>query len=264
MTKPYPAPQSSARPLTTASGKDDIYARVTAKILSDLEQGDLTWRKPWHADHMSAQVMRPLRWNNIPYTGINTLMLWATAAEKGYSSTYWMTFNQALELNASVLKGEKGTQVVYADTFTREDENAQGETQTQKIPFLKTYTVFNADQIDGLSPSYFPKAEAVVPDPAESRQQELETFFAETKADIYTGTQATYTQVTDRIQMPPFESFETPMRYYSVLAHELTHWTKHPKRLDRDLGRKTYGDEGYAKEELVVRRVGAMKGVKLK
>ena len=51
--------------------------------------------------------------------------------------------------------------------------------------------------------------------------------------------------------MPPFESFESATSYYSVLAHELTHWTKHPKRLDRDFGRKRFGDEGYAKEELV-------------
>ena len=29
------------------------------------------------------------------------------------------------------------------------------------------------------------------------------------------------------------------------------HWTKHPSRLDRDFGRKAWGDEGYAREELV-------------
>jgi antirestriction protein ArdC len=32
---------------------------------------------------------------------------------------------------------------------------------------------------------------------------------------------------------------------------KLTHWTKHPQRLDRDFGRKSYGDEGYSHEELV-------------
>ena len=85
----------------------------------------------------------------------------------------------------------------------------------------------------------------------ETRNAELEQFFAQTKADIYTGHQASYSVATDRIQMPPFESFETATGYYATLAHELTHWTKHPKRLDRDFGRKRFGDEGYAKEELV-------------
>ena len=37
----------------------------------------------------------------------------------------------------------------------------------------------------------------------------------------------------------------------ATLAHEMVHWTKHPTRLNRDLGRKKWGDEGYAMEELV-------------
>lgn len=230
--------------------QNDIYARVTGKIMADLEAGNLTWRKPWHSDHFAGQVMRPLRWNDIPYTGINTLMLWGTAAEQCYSSPYWMTFKQAIELKANVRKGEKGTQVVYADKFVKEEQNTKGETVTNQIPFLKTYVVFNASQIDGLSDAYHQQPEPVMGH-LSSRNEELETFFAQTKADIYTGSRATYSITTDRVQMPPFESFATPNDYYAILAHEITHWTRHPTRLDRDLGRKHYGDEGYAKEELV-------------
>jgi antirestriction protein ArdC len=229
----------------------DIYARVTNKILADLEQGNLTWRKPWHSEQMAGQVMRPLRWNNIPYTGINTLVLWGTAAEKGYALPYWMTFKQATDLKAKVRKGEKGEQVVYADKLVRDEENPDGEINSRQIPFLKTYTVFNASQIEGLPPSYYSVPETVTVANAPQRIEELEAFFAQTKADIYTGHQASYHQLTDRIQMPPFESFETVTDYYAILAHELTHWTKNPTRLNRDLGRKHYGDEGYAKEELV-------------
>lgn len=230
--------------------QNDIYARVTAKIMTDLENGNLTWRKPWHSDHFAGQVMRPLRWNDIPYTGINTLMLWGTAAEQGYTSPYWMTFKQAIELKANVRKGEKGTQVVYADKFVREEQNTKGETVTSQVPFLKTYVVFNASQIDGLSDGFYKTPAPVATNP-QQRNQELEAFFAQTKADIYTGSRATYSVTTDRVQMPPFEIFASPTDYYAILAHEITHWTRHPKRLDRDLGRKTYGDEGYAKEELV-------------
>ena len=51
--------------------------------------------------------------------------------------------------------------------------------------------------------------------------------------------------------MPPFEAFENRERYYATLAHETTHWTRHPTRLEREFGRKRFGDEGYAMEELV-------------
>ncbi len=252
-TNPHHRNNRDKKHTTSASEpviQKDIYARVTDKILSDLEQGNLTWRKPWNSDHFAGQVMRPLRWNDIPYTGINTLMLWGTAAEQGYSSPYWMTFKQAIELKANVRKGEKGTQIVYADKMIREEENDSGEMQTRQIPFLKPYTVFNANQIEGLSEAFYTKPEPPTVTNL-TRNQELENFFAQTKADIYTGTQATYSITTDRVQMPPFEAFGRAEDYYAILAHEITHWTRHPTRLDRDLGRKTYGDAGYAREELV-------------
>ncbi|WP_077920563.1 ArdC family protein [Spirosoma sp. 209] len=230
--------------------QNDLYARVTGKIMADLENGHLTWRKPWQAEHMAGHVMRPLRWNDIPYQGVNTLLLWGTAAEQGYTSPYWMTYRQAIELKANVRKGEKATQIVYADKFTVEDKNDNGETVLSQIPFLKPYAVFNADQIDGLSDEFYKKPEPVKA-AAPSRNAQLEAFFAQTKADIRTGWDASYFITMDRVQMPPFESFESPESYYAVLAHEITHWTRHPSRLNRDLGRKVYGDEGYAKEELV-------------
>lgn len=246
MTKPI-AHKPKSTPVRQS--QEDIYARVTAKILDDLDNGNLSWRKPWHAEHLACQVMRPLRWNDIPYTGINTLILWNAASDHGFTSPYWMTFKQATQIKSSVRKGEKGTPIVYADTFTKEEEDANGEVKSSRTPFLKSYTVFNALQIDGLSEGFYKTPEPVIIN-QQARNQALEQFFAQTKADIYTGSKACYTQSTDRIQMPPFESFETAMRYYAVLAHEICHWTKHPSRLNRDLGRKQYGDEGYAKEEL--------------
>jgi len=51
--------------------------------------------------------------------------------------------------------------------------------------------------------------------------------------------------------MPPIETFRDAESYYAALAHESTHWTRHPSRLSREFGRKRWGDEGYAMEELV-------------
>jgi antirestriction protein ArdC len=235
--------------------QDDIYTRVTNKILADLEKGNLTWRQPWNSEHYSGEVTFPLRWNDVPYTGINTIMLWATAAEKSYILPHWMTFKQALELKGSIVKGEKGTQIVYADKMVKQEEDKNGETQIKQIPFLKTYTVFNASQINGLPDQFYDVRKPAIKEPKQ-RNSELEEFFANTKADIYTGLEASYRPSTDRIQMPHFDSFETVTGYYATLAHELTHWTKHSTRLDRDFGRKHKIDEAYAKEELVA-EIGA-------
>jgi len=229
---------------------NDIYSQITQKIINDLEKGQLTWRKPWSDENLASHVMRPLRWNDIPYTGINTIMLWATAAEKGYASPYWMTYRQATDMKANVRKGEKGATVVYADKFTKEEKGADGSTSIQQIPFLKVYTVFNASQIEGLPEAFYKLPEPTIVN-EEKRIEALEQFFKQTKANIFTGSKAAYSVATDRIEMPPFECFIDSSSYYATLAHELTHWTRHPRRLDRDFDRKKWGDEGYAKEELV-------------
>jgi antirestriction protein ArdC len=128
-----------------------------------LEQGVRPWNKPWAAGHVAGPISRPLRSNGKPYSGINVLMLWATAMERGYSAPIWMTYKQAQELGAHVRKGEKGTLVVYASTFSRaeQDESTGEDTKPKprtlsggKIPFRKGYSVFNVEQIDGLPAHY--------------------------------------------------------------------------------------------------------------
>ena len=95
------------------SEKQDVYARVTNKIVADLENGVRTWMKPWNAGNTAGRITRPLRHNGIPYSGINILMLWAEAIDQGFAAPIWMTFRQASEMNAHVGKGEKGSLVVY-------------------------------------------------------------------------------------------------------------------------------------------------------
>lgn len=231
--------------------KQDVYERVTAQIVVELEKGERPWFKPWNAEHAAGRITRPLRANGIPYRGINVLMLWGSAVEQGFSAPLWLTYKQAQELGGQVRKGEKGSLVVYANTITRtETDEATGEEQERDIPFMKGYTVFNAEQVDGL-PAHFYAFAAPALDPV-ARNARAETFFAATGADVrHGGNQAYYTAAADHVQMPPFEAFRDAESYYATLAHELTHWTKHPKRLDRDFGRKKWGDEGYAMEELV-------------
>jgi antirestriction protein ArdC len=230
--------------------RQDVYTRVTSKIVADLEQGVRTWLKPWNAGNTAGRIMRPLRFNGIPYSGINILMLWAESVAKGFTSPTWMTFRQATELNAHVRKGEKGSLVVYANALTRTEENEEGALEERSIPYMKGYTVFNCEQIDGLPETYYAKPELKTT-PVE-RIAHAEAFFAATKADIrYRGDRAYYSADGDYIQLPVIEAFRDAESFYATLGHECVHLTKHPSRLNRDFGRKTWGDEAYAKEELV-------------
>jgi antirestriction protein ArdC len=230
--------------------RQDVYTRITGKIVESLEQGVRPWVKPWSANNAAGRIIRPLRHNGQAYSGINILMLWASAMEQGFTCPMWMTFKQATELNAHVRKGEKGSLVVYANTLTKTEDDGAGNEVEREIPFMKGYTVFNAEQIEGLPEIFYTKPTPKREGPA--RIEHAEAFFANTKADIrIRGSRAYYSIDGDHIVMPPIESFESAECYYATLAHESTHWTRHATRLERDFGRKTWGDEGYAREELV-------------
>jgi antirestriction protein ArdC len=237
----------------------DVYERITYQIVAELEKGVRPWLKPWNAEHAAGRITRPLRAGGIPYRGINVLMLWSEAVTKGYAAPIWMTFRQALELGGHVRKGEKGSLVVYASSITRTETDADtGEESEHDIPFMKGYTVFNVEQIDGLPALYYAPAAPML-DPVE-RIVGAEAFFAATGASIlHGGNRAFYSPSHDRIQMPPFEAFRDAESYYATLAHEAAHWTRHETRLNREFGRRrgacprprAGGDEGYAMEELV-------------
>jgi antirestriction protein ArdC len=159
----------------------------------------------------------------VPYNGINVLMLWGEAVAKGYACPLWMTFKQAHELGGHVRKGEHGSLVVYADRIRKtETDSGTGEDTEREIPFLKGYTVFNAEQVEGLPPRFYALSEPRL-DPV-PRIERADAFFAALGADIrHGGNQAYYTMASDFVQMPPFEAFRDAESYYATLAHECTH-----------------------------------------
>ncbi|WP_312367049.1 ArdC family protein [Ensifer sp.] len=241
MAKKAPA----AATTTTVS---DVYERITNRIVEQLEAGTRPWMQPWGA---GGTPVRPLRHNGIAYRGINTVLLWMTAAEQGYSSRYWMTYRQATELGAQVRKGEKSTLVVYANAIERKETDDAGEEIERRIPFMKGYSVFNADQIDGLPEHYYATPSAA-PESGKERIETADRFFANLGADIrHGGNKAFYHPAGDFIQMPPFDAFVSAEAHATTLGHEAIHWTMSATRLDRNLGREKWGDEGYAKEELL-------------
>lgn len=241
---------------TKITTRTDIYTRVTDQIVEQLERGVRPWLKPWNAEHAAGRITRPLRHSGEPYKGINILMLWAAAETQGFNCPIWLTYKQARELGGNVRKGEHGSPVVYANTFKKADTADDGQTVEREIAFLKQYTVFNACQCEGLPERFYELAEP--PREKIERIESADRFFANTKADIRHGGDKAYYNITDDfIRMPPLEAFRDAESHAATLAHELSHWTRHTSRLDRDLGHKRFGDEGYAMEELVAELASA-------
>ena len=230
----------------------DIRQHVTDTIIAEIEKGTPPWRQPWTGGKVGAAL--PVRHNGEPYRGVNVLMLWATAHTKRYASAQWMTFRQAKALGGCVRKGETGTKSVYFGAIERDGET-DGQGEVDRIPYLKAYTVFNADQIEGLPEEFYirpdpPRDLGTKPDPA------LDAWFAATGADILSTDEpaAYYRPSTDQIHMPPIATFLSAAQFYGVQSHELTHWSGASRRLDRI---KRFQDKtAYAFEELVA-EIGA-------
>lgn len=219
----------------------DLHAEITARIIAALEAGTKPWKSDWLKNGL------PLRSTGEEYRGINTLILTHVATQRGYSSPYWLTFNQARELGACVRKGERASPVVFYKQFEVEDDANDDGKRMARV--LRGYSVFNVDQIDGLPTGRFPApVKHLNPD---NRDSVAETALRSCGADIREGGDAAYyDRDADLVRLPDFERFKSAGGYLATMAHELAHWTGAPHRLGRAGGKK-FGDTDYAFEELV-------------
>ena len=239
--------------------KLDTYEAVTAAIVAQLEAGTKPWKQEWKVGGAGAAI--PLRHNGQPYRGINIMILWAAGAAAGYRSGTWMTFKQAIELGGAVRKGEKGTHIVFFKPLTIQQENAAGQLEDREIRMLRTYCVFNVDQIDGLPARFAPAPVEVVAGLDRDRVAEgaLRSCGAEIREG---GDRAFYSPGHDVVVMPDHHRFESTGGYLATLAHELCHWTGHKSRLDRSQANR-FGSKDYAFEELVAEIGAAVVGARL-
>jgi antirestriction protein ArdC len=222
----------------------DIYQSVTDKVIAELEQGVAPWVQPWSGN--SDPFPRNLA-SGHQYRGINILILSMEANAKGYASNQWLTFKQALEQGAHVRKGERSTTIVFYQLRTVEADSDEGIVE-KSLPFLKTFSVFNRDQVEGL-PS--PQSEVSTAYKPFVPSEQAEQILSRSEAVIrHQGFRAFYSPSKDWIYLPQKQAFTDEGAYYATALHELTHWTSHPMRLDRKLG-KRFGDASYAMEELV-------------
>jgi antirestriction protein ArdC len=241
-----PTPPDMANNLENKDmAKLTAYDVITNKVIAQLEEVQASnWTQPWVSTgsaglHLSMSTGKA-------YRGINQFLLMMS----GRCDNRWGTYKAWQEKGAQVLKGEKGTQVVFFNLF----EKTRDDGSVDKIPFAKLYTVFNAEQVEG-APA-LPVVESEVSEA--ERDAAVEEWIAASGADIRHGQSGAYYKPTaDYIGMPDLEAF-TPMgdssasdTYYGTLLHEMTHWTGHRSRLDRLESFIKFGDDAYAFEELI-------------
>ena len=242
--------------MSHVQARHDPYQIVTDLILQQLERGVVPWRCPWRH-----QTGRPRNFHTGKcYQGVNVLLL----GLQRFPSPYWMTFRQAQERGGSVRKGEHGSIVLKFGQFEKVSRTPEGTEEKHQARFLKSYRVFNAVQIDGITfpqPEIGPQlapAQRIARAEAIAAAMPLRPEIIEGKSD-----RACYRPSLDIIEMPAFTVFNTPEGYYLTLFHELTHATGHESRLARPgvTASDGFGGKEYSREELVAEMGAAFLGV---
>lgn len=224
----------------------DIYQEVTDRIVTALEQGTVPWIRPWSEDKHGYAALPHNATTGRPYHGINGWLLYFAP----YESKGWLTFNQARSLGGTVRKGEKGTTIIFWKQLRVKDKD--DAEKTKRIPLLRYYTVFNVDQCDGIEASKIKQP----PAPPKPIDTSILALAKRVGARVsHGGDRAFYAPLVDAIQVPHQDQFKNQAHYDATLAHELTHWTGHRSRCNRDLLNR-FGEDAYAFEELIA-EIGA-------
>ena len=171
--------------------------------------------------------------NKSPYSGCNVILFWFTHG-RGWPTPRFVTFKQAQEAGGSVRKGEHGTKVYFVKQLRITEGEGEAEAE-HLVPMMREYTVFNVAQCEGLPASIIEGKPARVRNP-DARDALADDFLGSIGADIREGHgEAYYAPGQDFISLPAFAAFRGADHFYNVAFHELTHWTGHKARLDRDL-----------------------------
>lgn len=243
------------------SPRRDLYAEVTLKLIAQIEREPGDPQMPWRRTGGRPLWMPSNAATEQLYRGINVLMLWATAEEKGYAQPIFATYKQWQELGAQVRGGEKAAMIIKYGEYEigeerRAKDNVADDDDGRRL-YIRGYSVFNVAQVDGFTLPDAPERLGPV-----ERIERAHQFMANTKAIVQIGGErAFYSPSRDIIQMPDeglftgTDSMNRAEAWHATEAHEGIHWTSHASRLNRELG-KRFGDDQYIAEELIA-EVGA-------
>jgi len=234
--------------------KKDPYEVITNKVIELMKKGTVPWKKTWKGSTGLPANLVEFRKTGKTYSGLNIF----TTLSLGYSSRFFLTWNQIQELGGKVKAGEKSFPVIFWKFIRRDKKDSNGNVITKKgktiqetFPMLRYWPVWNTDQLTGIDiPELDVKNEQIF-NPIKSAEKIVKGYIG--KPDIqHGGDRASYSPTVDIINMPPKKAFDNEESYYSTLFHEMTHSTGHKNRLDREEINNFhyFGDENYSKEEL--------------
>ena len=226
------------------SKRRDIYQEITDLVIQDLEKGVVPWEKPWTGP--DGECRNGISQN--AYSGINRLITWLDQ-RSGRGSKLYFSFKQAKSLGGHVKKGARGIPIVFYKPLKIEEVNKAGEVDEKTIPMMKYSVVFNLDDIEGLDS--VKDIESKIERREISLHEASEKIISKINPLIkFGGDQACYRPSSDSIHMPDRDRFKDQPSYYSVLFHEIAHWTGHESRLKRN-NKNFFGSYDYAFEELI-------------
>ena len=265
----------------------DIQKAVTERVMAKVRAGHIPWSKPWRWAAGAAGYPVNVA-SKIAYHGVNPLLLAIDADEKQFSSPWWGTYDQwaprcGMVKRTSpktkreywfspdgtargVMKGQTGTKIVLSKKISvKETDPVTKEVTRKRVPLLRFFTVFNAEQCAQVPAKYLPSQPEWEP-VAEiaDAEQVIERYLANGGPAVVhvRGDKASYTWSTDVMRMPGRDQFPTSEAYYGTSFHEIGHSTGHESRLNREvaqhLGEWRHGDKMYAREELVAQMTSAM------
>lgn len=221
--------------------KESLYEIITNRIIDELEQGIIPWRKPWIA---SGQAISHV--TGKPYSLLNQMLL-------GRGGEY-VTFKQVQDEGGRVKKGAKSQMVVFWKWIEQEDEETH---EKKQIPFLRYFNVFHIDQCEGITAKHAEPLPQVV-EPNAAAEAIIADYLKRSGVKLIheEGNRAFYRPSSDSVTLPLIDQFRNTAEYYGTAFHELTHSTGHESRLNRLHTVAAFGSEDYSKEELIA-EIGA-------
>ena len=267
----------------------DRFAEMMIDRMEQMKDSD--WKKGWIGG-ANGYAGLPQNVGGRNYSGSNSFFLQLQTAAKGYQLPVYLTFKQANNLKAHVLKGEKAFPVVYWDMMVKDKDGRKISSDEYKamtkeerknldvIPFIKAFPVYNIEQtnlrevqpervqklIDKFKVPELRDTQGMYAHTALDRMIQQQSWLCPIQADRRENG-AYYSPSRDIVVLPmkaqfntgstPEEIYRDGMEFYSTMLHEMTHSTMTPERLNREMGGK-FGDPKYAKEELVAELTAAM------
>ena len=231
---------------------NNVYQMVADKIVEQLQQGIVTWQRPWTGIKDGGAISYVSR---RPYSFLNQCLLCKPGE--------YITYKQVIDLGGKIRKGEKASYVVFFKQYPIEEQQEDGTMKVKNIPILRYYNVWHIDQVEGIESKLTDEQQQPEPMRLQEPEQAIKDYVEREQLKFYcdhASNRAFYQPTNDSVTVPMIEQYPEVAEYYSTTFHELTHSTGAEKRLNRKgiTGAIHFGSETYSREELVAEMGAAM------